>query len=226
LSGQNDIAAVTNDIEPGMLHMAYRQGIFPWFNEDEGEPVIWWSPNPRFVLLPQDFHVPRRLERFLKHTPYTYTFNTAFDEVIRNCAAVKRADQDGTWIGEKIIRAYGELNQNGQAFSVEARREGALAGGFYGVLLGSLFSGESMFSLLPDSAKSAFVLFMRAFFSCGGMLLDSQVYTDNISRFGAKNISRQAFLRMHAQAIETPLAKNLAEAFGEFSRAAAQRDFG
>ncbi|AEE15952.1 leucyl/phenylalanyl-tRNA--protein transferase [Treponema brennaborense] len=211
--GGRGIVAVTEDISVDSLYSAYLQGVFPWFCEDRGEPVVWWSPDPRFVLLPGELHVPDRLERFLKRTPYRYTFDVDFEAVITGCANVRRPGQAGTWIGPKIIDAYCRLHREGIAHSVEVWRGDTLAGGLYGVLIGRVFCGESMFSLESDSAKSAFVLFVRAFASCGGALIDSQVYTDNLARFGAKNVSRAAFLRLERELLPQPLTEDPAEAF-------------
>jgi leucyl/phenylalanyl-tRNA--protein transferase len=206
-----------------MLEDAYKRGFFPWFNEDEGEPVLWWSPDPRFVLLPDDLHIPKRLARFLKHTPYSYTINASFDSVMKNCATVKRAGNGGTWIGKKMLAAYSEFHQRGYALSIEVWHNGFLAGGFYGVLLGSYFSGESMFSLLPETSKSAFVIFMSAFMKAGGILLDSQMHTANIARFGAKNIPRRDFEQLHGKAVSTPLAHCLQDAFYASSASALKK---
>ncbi len=215
------IVAVTDTITRDMLCSAYLQGIFPWFNEDEGEPVVWWSPDPRFVLFPQEFHLPRRLQRFLRHTPYRYTMDTAFRQVIEACASVQRPEQEGTWIGPTMIEAYCDLFDCGVAHSVEVWRDGQLAGGFYGVLVGQVFFGESMFSRQPDSSKSALALFVQAFRNCGGQLIDSQVYTSNLARFGARNISRTAFLRLEKELLSQELAGNLQ---GEFQRLASSKE--
>lgn len=201
------IVAVTQELNFDLVYSAYLQGIFAWYDEANGEPVAWWSPNPRFVLQPQNLHVPKSLEKFLCHTPYTYTIDKDFSGVIKNCASVKRPDQDGTWIGNEIIRVYNELHEAGVAHSVEVWKDSDLVGGFYGVSIGQIFFGESMFSLLPDTSKSAFVLFARKFFGeCGGKLIDCQVYTDNLARFGASNISRDAFLRMEKEMLGKEIA--------------------
>ena len=205
----DSIAFITEDIDLQVLYSAYMQGIFPWFSEEDNEPVIWHSPNPRFCIQPEDFHLPKRLERFLKHTPYSYTMDKCFDKVITECSLMNRKDQDGTWIGSKIIDSYTKLFQLGYAHSVEAWKDDELAGGFYGVLIGSVFFGESMFTKQNDSSKSAFAVFMKAFLACGGLLVDSQCYTNNIARYGARNISRDAFLRIEKKALRTPLEKDL-----------------
>lgn len=212
------IVAVTDCLNLELLYSAYLQSIFPWYNEDEGEPVVWWSPDPRFVLFPQELHVPRRLGRFLRHSPYCCTMDRAFPQVIEACARARRPDQEGTWIGPAMIEAYCQLFQCGMAHSVEVWREEKLVGGLYGVLVGQVFFGESMFSSEPDTAKSALVLFVEAFRNCGGQLIDSQVYTSNLARFGARNISRTSFLRLEREFLPQGLTGNLQE---EFLRVAA-----
>lgn len=203
----------TDRLSMSLLYSAYLQGIFPWFDESRDEPVLWWSPDPRFVLFPQNLHEPERLVRFLKHTPFTYTMDKAFEAVINGCSQAVRAGQNGTWIGKKIINAYGHLFQDGVAHSIEVWNGERLVGGFYGVLIGRIFFGESMFTLESNSAKSAFLLFVHAFRSAGGRLIDSQVYTDNIARFGGENISRDAFLHLENENLSVPLDKNLISVF-------------
>lgn len=211
----NGACLVTRELNIQLLYSAYMQGVFPWFDEDEGEPIVWYSPDPRFCLRIENLHVPKRLDRFLKHSPYTYTMDTCFETVMEECRVMKRAGQRGTWIGNKMIKAYKEFHEEGFAHSFEVWHENKLAGGFYGVLIGSVFCGESMFTKLPDSSKSAFVLFAKAFAECGGKLIDSQIYTDNIARYGATNISRDAFLRLESEYLYRPLAHDLKERFLE-----------
>ncbi len=210
------IIAVGGNLSPGMLLSAYMQGIFPWYNE--GEPPIWWAPNPRFVLFPNELHVPSRLQRLLKKDPFEYTMNKAFADVITKCSLANRVGQDGTWIVDEVIDGYTELHRLGLAHSFEAWKittEGMplLAGGFYGVLLGQVFCGESMFSTVTDASKCAFVTFVKNFVSCGGKLIDSQVYTNHLARFGAKNISRDAFLRLEEEFLANVLIKDLRECY-------------
>ena len=209
----NSICAVTEDIDLQLLYSAYMQGVFPWFSEDEGEPVVWHSTDPRFVLLPSDFHIPKSAAKFLKHTPYTYTMDAAFTQVMTECAMQSRRGQNGTWIGSMMLEAYSKFHEEGYAHSFEVWHGDELAGGFYGVLMGSVFCGESMFTKESDSSKSAFILFMKSFIQCGGMIVDSQSYTDNIARYGAKNISRSAFRKIEEKALYTPLKKDLAVVF-------------
>ncbi|MBQ9494077.1 MAG: leucyl/phenylalanyl-tRNA--protein transferase [Treponema sp.] len=215
-SVREGLLGCTEIITPSLVFSAYLQGIFPWYNEDD--PVLWWSPDPRFVLPVQELHTPRSAARFLKNTPYTYTMDKAFVNVITLCANVKRRDQNGTWICSDMIDVYCELFERGIAHSVEAWLGNELAGGFYGVLIGKVFCGESMFTLLPNAGKSAFILFMRAFETCGGKLVDSQVYTENIARYGARNISRAAFLRMESELLPAHLHGDMHIAFKETAR--------
>ncbi len=209
----DSICAITEDIDLQVLYSAYMQGVFPWFSEDDGEPVVWHSTDPRFCLVPKDFHIPKSVLKFLKHTPYRYTMDICFERVIRECSLAKRDGQNGTWIGRKIIDSYTEFHKAGYAHSFEVWEDGILVGGFYGVLIGSVFCGESMFTKKSDSSKSAFVLFMQTFIECGGLLLDSQSYTGNMARYGTKNISRDAFLRLEQNALFVPLKKDLKAEF-------------
>lgn len=209
------IIGYSEDINLQMLYSAYKKGIFPWF-EENSEPVLWWSPSPRFVLNIKDYHEPKSLSKFLKKTPYHYTIDKDYRSVMEQCAKMKRKDKKGTWIGQKMINAYCKLHAIGFAHSFEVwDEEENLVGGFYGVLMGKVFCGESMFTIKANSAKSAFALFVKAFREAGGCIIDCQVYTDNLARFGAKNISRDAFLKLESDYINIPLEKNLEETFKE-----------
>lgn len=209
----DSICAVTEEIDLQLLYSAYMQGVFPWFSEEDGDPVVWHSTDPRFVLMPEDFHIPKSAAKFLKHTPYTYTMDKAFARVMQECSFQSRKGQNGTWIGNKMLEAYVKFHEEGYAHSFEVWHGNELAGGFYGVLIGSVFCGESMFTRETDSSKSAFILFMKAFIECGGIIVDSQSYTDNIARYGAKNISRSSFMRIESKALRTPLKKDLSVEF-------------
>lgn len=188
------VVAVGGNLSPGMIVSAYSQGIFPWFNDDD--PIFWQSPDPRFVISPETFHVPSRLERTIKQNLFELRVDTSFERVITFCSGISRPDQDGTWITDDMLEAYIRLHKEGLAHSVEAWQDGELVGGFYGLLLGNIFFGESMFTRVSDAAKVAFAIFARHFFSkMDGTLIDSQVYTDHMSRFGGKNISRSAYVR-------------------------------
>ena len=200
----DSIAFITEDIDLQVLYSAYMQGIFPWFNEDEGQPVIWQCPEKRFVLNPKEIHISKSIKKFLKHNPFTYTIDECFEEVIEQCSMMNRPGQPGTWIGPKIKKAYTTLHKAGIAHSIEAWHNGKLAGGFYGELIGTVFFGESMFTLEPDSSKSAFVLFTRLFEKLGGQLIDCQAYTDNMARYGATEIPRDDFLSQLKNLVNQP----------------------
>ena len=210
------LVGVSGDLDVGRLLSAYRQGIFPWFSENG--LYYWFTTDPRTILLPEKLHIGRSLAKALRNKNYRVTVNTCFSDVVAACSEVPRPGQDGTWITPDFQTAYGRLHRLGHAHSFECRLpdeagEWRLAGGFYGVLLGQVFFGESMFSFVPDASKCAFVRFVRAFGACGGKLIDSQVYTDHIARFGGKNISRDAFLRLEKSYLHTPLQANLKEAY-------------
>ena len=201
------IVCVGGNLSPGMLISAYLQGIFPWYTKDS--PILWWSPDPRFVLFPEELHIPKSLQKFIKRNKkllvegdknaFSFSTDCAFEQVITNCSSVERKDQDGTWILQEMIDAYCDLHELGFAHSYETWQNGKLVGGFYGVEIGKIFFGESMFSLVPEASKVAFVRFVKDFIERGGKLIDSQVYTDNIARFGGKNISRLAFLKLESE---------------------------
>ena len=203
--GYDELSLVTDNIPLRLLYSAYNQGVFPWFNEDQGEPVLWQSPKKRFVIPIRQLHVSKSIEKFLRHNPYTYTIDKACGDVIKNCAKQKRADQIGTWIGPKMIKAYKKFHKAGYAHSIEVWKDGKLVGGFYGILLGSVFCGESMFTIEPNSSKSAFVLFARAFQKAGGKLIDCQTYTENMARYGAREITRKQYLEKLEKYAKAPL---------------------
>lgn len=207
----------TGDIPLQKLYSAYMQGVFPWFNEESEYPA-WYSTDPRFVLMPQDFHCPKSLKKFMKKCPYTFSMDRCFRKVMKNCAEMDRPDQNSTWIGQSMINVYTKFHKAGYAHSFEVWYKGQLAGGFYGVLIGSVFFGESMFTLKDNASKCALTLFMKAFTECGGTIVDCQSYTDNLARYGAKNISRDAFLRIEQDALYTPLKSDLKTVFEDLVR--------
>ena len=187
------LLAVGGDLSPDRLLLAYTMGIFPWYNE--GLPILWHSPDPRMALVPADLHVPRSLAKQMRKEPYRLTYDSAFAEVIRECAKVPRPGQDGTWITENMIDAYVRLHELGFAHSVETWDGDELVGGLYGVSLGSAFFGESMFSMAPDASKIAFVELAQQLTRWGFSLIDCQVYTEHLARFGAEEWPRPVFLR-------------------------------
>lgn len=187
------LLAVGGDLSPQRLMTAYRQGIFPWFGP--GQPILWWSPDPRMVLSVPDLHVGRSLRKRIRQAPYTITLDTAFEQVILACSQVPRPGQDGTWITDEMVDAYVTLFEGGHAHSVEAwDDEGRLVGGLYGVSAGRMFFGESMFAVAPDASKIAFVRLVRQLDAWGFPLIDCQMHTEHLARFGAHEIPRARFL--------------------------------
>lgn len=201
-SEPDGLLAVGGDLSPERLVAAYAAGIFPWFGP--GSPILWWSPDPRLVLLPERLHVPRSLARTLRRGRYRITADTAFPQVIRACAAAARPGQDGTWITGGMIAAYERLHALGLAHSFEAWEGEALAGGLYGVSLGAAFFGESMFSARPDASKAAFVRSVEHLRAAGVALIDCQVRTEHLARFGAGEIPREDFLARLEAALSAP----------------------
>ncbi len=183
--------AVGGDLDARRLILAYAHGIFPWFDRP---PVLWFSPDPRFVLDLSELRVPRSTRKHLRRVTYRCTMDTAFDEVIARCARAPRPGQDGTWIGEGMESAYRRLHRLGVAHSVEAWSGDELVGGLYGVALGGLYCGESMFTRAPDASKVAFSLLCAQLTRWGYPWVDSQAYTDHLARFGARDIPRETYL--------------------------------
>lgn len=199
---EEGIVGVGGNLSPGMLISAYSQGIFPWYSE--GEPILWWSPDPRFVLYPNELHVSKSLRKTLKKRVFDVTFDGNFEEVISRCGDTPRRWQSGTWITDEMVAGYVELHRLGIAHSVEVYRDRRLVGGLYGVSLGSVFFGESMFALESDASKVGFVVFVKTVESAGITLIDSQVYTHHLDRFGAREIPRESYLAQLAECLENP----------------------
>jgi len=196
------LLAVGGDLSPQRLLTAYANGIFPWYGEDS--PILWWSTNPRLVLLPHELHLPRSLRRVLNHGVFTFTLDRAFPEVIRACADAPRPGQDGTWLVEEMVEAYTLLHRLGYAHSVEAWRDGELAGGLYGLSLGTAFFGESMFHREPDASKAAFARLVGQLARWGFTLIDCQQTTHHLLRFGAREMQRFRFLAALREAMDAP----------------------
>ncbi len=196
------LLAVGGDLTPERLLLAYSLGIFPWYGEDL--PILWHSPDPRMVLRPAQLRVSRNLRRRLRRPPYELRLDSAFERVIRACADVPRPGQDGTWITEEMIGAYRRLHELGFAHSAEAWQDGSLVGGLYGVSLGGCFFGESMFALRPDASKVAFVALVRQLASWGFDLIDCQVHTEHLARFGAEEWPRARFLELLLRSRQRP----------------------
>lgn len=192
LSEPNGLIAIGGDLSLPRLLNAYQHGIFPWFSE--GEPILWWSPNPRMVLFPDALKISNSLKKTLKNKPFDVRFNTAFRQVISACSHTPRAGQPGTWITQDIIDAYCTLHNAGYAISAECWQDNTLVGGCYGVKIGKMFYGESMFHLVTDASKVAFVHLVQKLKSEGVSLIDCQMKTAHLARFGAKEISRDDFI--------------------------------
>jgi leucyl/phenylalanyl-tRNA--protein transferase len=195
------LLAIGGDLHPARLLDAYRKGIFPWFNP--GEPVLWWSPDPRCVLRPADIHISTSLRKLLRRQQYQVTFNLAFDQVIRLCAR-PRADRQGTWISEQMIVAYQALHRLGQAVSVECWHQNELVGGLYGVVIGKVYFGESMFSHKPNASKLCLVHLARHLAQKGFPLIDCQVYSAHLASLGATRIPRKEFINLLARYCAEP----------------------
>jgi leucyl/phenylalanyl-tRNA--protein transferase len=186
------LLAVGGDLSTDRLLLAYRNGIFPWFNEDELPQ--WWSPDPRFVLFPDELKVSKSMQKVIDKGKFEFTINTAFEQVIYNCATAKRKGMYGTWISEDMMEAYATLHKLGYACSAETWKDGALVGGLYGVLLGKVFFGESMFSTADNASKYAFILWVQALKQMGVVVIDCQVYTAHLESLGARMIRRKDFV--------------------------------
>jgi leucyl/phenylalanyl-tRNA--protein transferase len=199
LASDDGLLAVGGDLRVERLLEAYRNGIFPW--PMPGAPLAWWSPDPRFVLHPTELQVPKSLQRVLRKGSFTITVDRSFEAVIRGCRRAERPGQLGTWITGDMVDAYIALHRAGHAHSVEAWQDGALAGGLYGVALGACFFGESMFAVRPDASKCAFVRLVEALAAQNCPLIDCQVHTDHLERFGAGHVPRSRFLRELSEAL-------------------------
>lgn len=191
------------NLSPGMLLSAYAQGIFPWYSE--GEPILWWSPDPRFVVFPDRVHVSSSMRKVLRQKRFSVSFDTRFEDVIRGCSQAPRPGQDGTWIVEDMVQAYCRLHRAGYAHSVEVWRDGELAGGLYGVGVGGVFCGESMFSRADNASKAGFLTLSRHLATAGVAVIDSQVHTDYLASLGAEHVPRARYLELLADNADRPL---------------------
>jgi leucyl/phenylalanyl-tRNA--protein transferase len=186
------LLAIGGDLSVERLLLAYHKGIFPWF---EGDIPLWWSPDPRFVLFPEELKVSKSMKVLLKNNAFHFTINTAFDRVIKACKEAERDGQDGTWITGNVEKAYNKLHEKGYAHSAEVWLNNELAGGLYGVKIGNLFFGESMFSHVSNASKYAFIKYVEYLRLNGTPLIDCQVYTEHLASLGARMIDRQTFLQ-------------------------------
>jgi leucyl/phenylalanyl-tRNA--protein transferase len=199
---EDGLLAVGGDLRPERLVLAYSSGIFPWYSK--GQPILWHSPHPRLVLRAEDLHVPKSLRKTLRKGLFRFTLDESFPEVIEACARTPRRGQHDTWITPEMKRAYVELHRRGLAHSVETWRGERLVGGLYGVSLGAAFFGESMFTRVPDASKAAFVVLVEQLRAWGITLVDSQVYTEHVARFGATEWPRRQYLAALRRALRSP----------------------
>ena len=200
LAIKEGLLAVGGDLSVDRLLVAYRNGIFPWYAE--GDPILWWSPDPRLVLYPEELRISKSLRRVVNKKTFQITFDRAFEAVIRGCAEAKRSYGDGTWITDEMLEAYCMLHHHGYAHSVEAWQADTLVGGLYGVILGRVFFGESMFSCVSNSSKVAFAKLVENLRRMKFKLIDCQVKTDHLIRFGAREIPRKVFLEQINTAVD------------------------
>lgn len=193
LAEPDGLLAIGGDLSTERLVHAYRSGIFPWY---EGEHILWWCPDPRFVLFPNELIVSKSMRSVINRGTFSFSANQAFVEVITNCKRISRKDQDSTWITDEVKNAYLELHKKGIAHSAEAWLDGKLVGGLYGVRMGNIFFGESMFSQVSNASKFAFISYIQLLEKQGVNLIDCQVYTEHLESLGARMISRKKFIEL------------------------------
>lgn len=191
LDNPNGLLAIGGDLSPERLLSAYRQGIFPWY---EGQPILWWTPDPRMVLFPDELHISQSLKKLLKKEAFQISSDRCFSEVIRACAQQRGKGREGTWITPAMQQAYIDLHQKGWAHSVEVWSGDELVGGLYGIAIGSVFFGESMFSKVDNASKVGFVTLVRHLQAQDFKIIDCQVSSSHLAGFGAREISRQDFM--------------------------------
>jgi len=189
-ANEEGIVAWGGDLNPSRLVRAYQNGIFPWYSDQD--PILWWSTDPRLIMELDDFKISRSLRKNIKK--FEYKFDTNFDEVIKKCATTKRSDQNGTWINDELIESFNVLHGMGIAHSVESYKDGVLVGGLYGLVVGKVFCGESMFADVSNASKAAFALLVKHLKQWGYDFIDCQVPTDHLKSLGAIEISREYFL--------------------------------
>lgn len=205
LAEDNGLLAVGGDLSEPRLLLAYSMGIFPWYSEND--PILWWSPDPRLVLFPDELKISRSLKQTINKHIFTVTIDKAFEEVIKNCASVHRKDDGDTWITDEMIEAYTRLYHSGFAHSVEVWSERKLVGGLYGVSIGSAFFGESMFTQKSNASKISFAALVQQLVRWDFSLIDCQISTPHLIRLGAREIPRTEFLSMLKSALLRPTKK-------------------
>ena len=192
LATEEGILAIGGDLRPERLMLAYHNGIFPWYSDET--PILWWAPNPRFVLLPEKLKISKSMRQVLRKDTFQVTFDHDFEQVITECQQMPRADQDGTWITEELKEAYCELHRLGFAHSVEVWQNHKLVGGLYGVSIGKVYFGESMFAKVSNASKAGFITLVQEMTKRGIQLIDCQVHTNHLESLGAENISRKKYM--------------------------------
>ncbi len=185
------LLAIGGDLSTERLLLAYHSGIFPWY---EGEDILWWSPDPRFVIFPGELIISKSMQRIIRKNTFTFSVNKAFEKVIDHCKKITRKEQDGTWITDEVKKAYTELHYKGYAHSAEAWLDGELVGGLYGIRIGNVFFGESMFSRVSNASKFAFISYVQQLIKENVQLIDCQVYTPHLESLGARMIDRESFI--------------------------------
>lgn len=204
-AAEEGLLAVGGDLSQKRLLLAYSMGIFPWYSEDE--PILWWSPDPRLVLFPDDLRVSRSLRRLIKKGVFSVTMDTAFDRVINECARIRRENDEGTWIVADMNQAYCRLHDAGFAHSVETWQDGHLVGGLYGISLGRSFFGESMYARASNASKIALVTLVEYLKELDFDMIDCQVTTEHLLSFGAEEIPRSLYLNKLEQSLKSPTLK-------------------
>ncbi len=188
------IVAMEGNLSPGMLLSAYKQGIFPWYSE--GEPILWWSPDPRMVLFPEKIHISKSMHRSFKRGGFSFSMDNNFTEVVDSCGGISRKHEDSTWITSEMKDAYTHLHELGYGHSLEVWEDNELVGGLYGLSLGSVFFGESMFSRKTNASKAAFIILAQTLGNIGFSMIDCQLYTPHLESLGAVKINRKEYLRL------------------------------
>ncbi|HMK27566.1 MAG TPA: leucyl/phenylalanyl-tRNA--protein transferase [Chitinophagaceae bacterium] len=196
LAEPDGLLAIGGDLSPERLLLAYRSGIFPWY---EGEHILWWCPDPRFVLFPAELKLNKAIRPLIKRNEFEFTTNKAFPLVIHHCKESKRPGQEGTWITDEVEKAYCKLHELGYAHSAEVWQDSELVGGLYGIKLGKVFFGESMFSKVSNASRFAFIRYVQQLKEEGIELIDCQVYTEYLESFGARMIDRKEFIKLITQ---------------------------
>lgn len=193
-ANEDGLLAVGGDLSPERLLLAYQYGIFPWFNEEE--IILWWSPDPRFILFPNELYISKSMKKIIKQNIFSYTINQCFEVVIDQCANIDRKDQDGTWITQDMKEAYILLHHLGYAQSVEVWQDNHLVGGLYGILMGKCFFGESMFQHVSNASKFGFIQFVQHLQQIGVVIIDCQIHTPHLESLGASFINRSEFIHI------------------------------